>query len=111
MTHGEETVDLDPKTVTELDGAKAIMLRDRVIPLVFLRELVQADGEPIDRPPVIILQVGDRRAGLVVDSMAGQQEVVVKTFDAPRGTLPIFSGATILSDGRAVLILDAGGLV
>jgi two-component system chemotaxis sensor kinase CheA len=111
LTHVEETVELDPQTVTELDGAKAIMLRDRVIPLVFLRELVRVDGEPKDRPPVIILQVGDRRAGLVVDSMAGQQEVVVKTFDAPQGMLPIFSGATILSDGRAVLILDAGGLV
>jgi two-component system chemotaxis sensor kinase CheA len=111
LTHVEETVELDPQLVTELDGAKAIMLRERVIPLVFLRELVQAEGEPIERPPVIILQVGDRRAGLVVDSMAGQQEVVVKTFDTPRGMLPIFSGATILSDGRAVLILDAGGLV
>jgi two-component system chemotaxis sensor kinase CheA len=111
LTHVEETVELDPQSVTELDGAKAIVLRERVIPLVFLRELVQAEGEPIERPPVIILQVGDRRAGLVVDSMAGQQEVVVKTFDTPRGMLPIFSGATILSDGRAVLILDAGGLV
>jgi len=47
----------------------------------------------------------------VVDAMTGQQEIVVKSFDPPRGTLPIFSGATILGDGAPVLILDAGGLV
>ena len=46
-----------------------------------------------------------------MDSMVGQQEIVVKSFEPPRGTLPIFSGATILGDGVPVLILDAGGLV
>jgi chemotaxis protein histidine kinase CheA len=43
--------------------------------------------------------------------LLGQREIVVKGFDAPVGTLPIFSGATILGDGRPVLILDAARLV
>jgi two-component system chemotaxis sensor kinase CheA len=43
--------------------------------------------------------------------MLGQQEIVVKGFDAPQGTLPVFSGATIMGDGVPALILDAGGLV
>jgi chemotaxis protein histidine kinase CheA len=43
--------------------------------------------------------------------MIGQQEVVVRPFDGPRGTLPVFTGAAILGDGMPVLILDAGGLV
>jgi len=47
----------------------------------------------------------------VVDALVGQQEIVVKSFEAPRGTLPVFSGATILGDGVPALILDAGGLV
>ena len=48
---------------------------------------------------------------LVVDGMLGQQEIVVKGFDAPHGTLPVFSGATIMGDGVPTLILDAGGLL
>jgi two-component system chemotaxis sensor kinase CheA len=55
--------------------------------------------------------MGDRRSGIVVDGMLGQQEIVVKPFDAPRGTVPVFSGATIMGDGIPALILDAGGLV
>ena len=59
----------------------------------------------------IVLQVGQRRSGLVVDCLLGQQEIVVKSFPALRGMLPVFSGATVLSGGRPALILDAGGLV
>jgi two-component system chemotaxis sensor kinase CheA len=43
--------------------------------------------------------------------MEGQREIVVKAFDAPPGTLPVFSGATIMGDGVPALILDAGGLL
>ena len=68
-------------------------------------------GDPPVRRPVVILQIGGRKSGLVVDTLTGQQEIVVKSFDPPSGTLPIFSGATILGDGSPVLILDAGGLV
>jgi two-component system chemotaxis sensor kinase CheA len=60
---------------------------------------------------VVVLQVGERRTGVVVDGMLGQQEIVVKGFDAPQGTLPVFSGATIMGDGVPALILDAGGLI
>jgi two-component system, chemotaxis family, sensor kinase CheA len=58
-----------------------------------------------------VLQMGERRTGLVMDGMVGQQEIVVKGFDAPAGMLPVFSGATIMGDGVPALILDAGGLV
>jgi two-component system chemotaxis sensor kinase CheA len=59
----------------------------------------------------LVLEVGDRRSAVVVDSLMGQQEVVVEPFDAPRGTAPLFSGATILADGTPALILDAAALV
>jgi len=55
--------------------------------------------------------MGERRAGIVVDGMLSQQEIVVKGFDAPHGTLPVFSGATIMGDGVPALILDSAGLV
>ena len=111
ITHVAETVELDPTAITEIDGRDALWFRNRVIPLVHLRQLVGVSGSAAARRPVIVLEVGDRRTGLVVDAMLGQQEIVVKSFDPPGGTMPIFSGATILGDGLPALILDAGGLV
>jgi len=60
---------------------------------------------------VIVLESGDRRLGLVVDELTGQQDIVVKQFDAVRGSAAIFSGATILPDGSPALILDVGSLL
>jgi two-component system chemotaxis sensor kinase CheA len=111
LTHVEETVDLTTMAATQMDGSEAIVLRERVIPLVHLRTMIGADSPVPDRRPVIILLVGGRRSGLVVDHLMGQREIVIKGFDPPAGTLPIFSGATILGDGKPVLILDAARLV
>src|SRR5438046_1965233 len=112
LTYVAETVELGTVTTTVVEGREAIVLRDRVVPLVHLRRLlaVTSDREPA-RAPIIVLDMGDRRAGVVVDGMLGQQEIVVKGFDAPQGTLPVFSGATIMGDGVPALILDAAGLV
>jgi two-component system chemotaxis sensor kinase CheA len=111
LTHVEETVDLDDRNVTDIEGSRSMVLRDRLVPLVHLRNLVELGGEPPARQPVIILQIGDRRSGLVVDRLSGQRDIVVKSFDPPRGTVPIFSGVTILGDGKAIFILDAARLV
>ncbi|MBI2616487.1 MAG: chemotaxis protein CheA [Gemmatimonadetes bacterium] len=111
LTHVAETVDLDPRRVTTLEGRDALAFHDRLIPLVHLRRVLQIDGEPPARRPVVVVAVGERYSGLVVDAMLGQQEIMVKPFTPPAGTLPIFTGATILGDGAPVLIFDAGGLV
>lgn len=112
LTYVAETVEYGATPTTSLEGRDAIVLRDRVVPLVHLRELLGVNGEPPPpRRPVIVLEMGERRTGIVVDGMMGQREIVVKGFDAPQGTLPVFSGATIMGDGVPALILDAGGLV
>jgi two-component system chemotaxis sensor kinase CheA len=111
LTHVEETLDLAQVSVTEVEGAESIVIRGQVVPLVRLRSLVELDGEAPANQPVIVVGIGDRRSGLVVDRVSSQREIVVKTFKAPVGTVPIFSGATILGDGRAVFILDAARLV
>src|SRR5439155_501437 len=114
LTYVAETVEFGTTPLTTMDGKDAIVLRDRVIPLVDLRKLLGTNGgAPAPPPlrPVIVLEMGERRAGIVVDGMLSQQEIVVKGFDAPHGTLPVFSGATIMGDGVPALILDAAGLV
>jgi two-component system chemotaxis sensor kinase CheA len=112
LTYVAETVELGAAPTTTVEGREAIVLRDRVVPLVYLRQLLGVAGDaPPPRRPIIVLEMGERRSGVVVDGMLGQQEIVVKGFDAPQGTLPVFSGATIMGDGIPALILDAGGLV
>ena len=114
LTYVAETVEFGTTPLTTMEGKDAIVLRDRVVPLVDLRKLLGTNGgapAPPPRRPVIVLEMGERRAGIVVDGMLSQQEIVVKGFDAPQGTLPVFSGATIMGDGVPALILDAAGLV
>jgi two-component system chemotaxis sensor kinase CheA len=112
LTYVAETVEFGTVAMTTMEGREAMVLRDRVVPLVHLRGLLGVSGEaPPARRPVIVLELGERRAGVVVDGMLGQQEIVVKGFEAPRGTLPVFSGATIMGDGVPALILDAAGLL
>lgn len=112
LTYVAETVEFGTTPTTSLEGREAIVLRNRVVPLVHLRQLLGVGGDPPPaRRPVIVLEMGERRTGVVVDGMLGQREIVVKGFDAPQGTLPVFSGATIMGDGVPALILDAGGLL
>jgi two-component system chemotaxis sensor kinase CheA len=111
ITHVAETLDLEPDAITELEGQDGMTLRDDIIPLVHLRDVLDVPGAPPAGRPVIVIQIGGRRSGLVVDALTGQQEIVVKSFDPPKGTLPIFSGATLLGDGEPALILDAGGFL
>jgi two-component system chemotaxis sensor kinase CheA len=114
LTYVAETVEFGATPITTMEGREAMVLRDRVVPLVHLRSLlgVASDAAPPPaRRPVIVLEMGERRTGIVVDGMLSQQEIVVKGFEAPRGTLPVFSGATIMGDGVPALILDAAGLV
>ena len=114
LTHVGETVHLLAEEVGTVKGRTVAFLRDEVIPLLALRQILRANGgaggNGVKRHAVI-LEVGEQRIGLEVDALMGQQEIVVKQFDATADTLRLFSGATILSDGRPALILDAGSVL
>lgn len=110
MTHVNETVDLEPERRKTVRGREVLMLRDDVVPLVHLRDRIGLPRSDA-RAQVVVVEMLERRAGLVVDELTGQQEIVVKQFDAVRDGLPLFSGATILGDGEPALILDVGSLV
>jgi two-component system chemotaxis sensor kinase CheA len=107
-----ETVEMHGDRLAALDGREAYVLRERLIPTVRLRERLGVNGaHPPGRQPAVIVELGERRAALVVDALLGQQEIVVEPFDAPPGTLPVFTGATILGDGAPALIVDPAALV
>jgi two-component system chemotaxis sensor kinase CheA len=111
MTHVNETVELESTALKSVKGHEVLMLRDDVLPLVRFRSLLGMAGEGGRLPQVIVLEVGERRAGLVVDELAGQRDIVVKQFDAVRNAATLFSGATILGDGAPALIVDVGSLL
>src|SRR6266571_2530985 len=94
-----------------VEGCEVIVLCDWVVLFVYLWWLLGVVGDLLLRVFVIVLKIKEQHTKLMVDSMLGQHEIVVKGFDAPQGTLPVFSGATIMGDGIPALILDAGGLL
>jgi two-component system chemotaxis sensor kinase CheA len=112
MTHVSETVELTPSIVRAVKGQEVLMLRDEVLPMMRMREMMRFDGEaPRGLEQVVVVELADRRAALVVDALIGQQEIVVKQFDGVRDGLALFGGATILGDGAPALIIDVSSLL
>jgi two-component system chemotaxis sensor kinase CheA len=110
MTHVNETVHLEENTVRHVKGREVLVLRDDVLPLLHLRDVVRVPRRDGGGGQVVVLEVAERRAGMVVDELTGQQEIVIKPFDAVKDGLSVFSGATILGDGVPALILDVSSL-
>ena len=109
ITHVVETLVVEPSMVGFEDGREVLSIRGQSVPAVRLRERL---GHPPreGRGHAVVLDLPDGRMSLVVDEFVGQQEVVVKSFDAARGMPQLFNGATILTNGSPALILDAQGI-
>ncbi|MCI0434322.1 MAG: chemotaxis protein CheA [Gemmatimonadetes bacterium] len=105
LTHVTEAVALDPGVVYRHDtGRESIRVREQTVPLVRLgRVLGYGDGS---ESAAVVAEAGDRRIALGVDELVGHEQIVVKPFDPPIGALPVFSGVTILADGRPALLID-----
>jgi two-component system chemotaxis sensor kinase CheA len=86
----------------------ATELRGETLPLLHLPALLAAPAHaaPPVPTPMVVVSAGGRRFGVLVDALRGQSDAVVKHFDAPLRTVPVFAGVTLLSDGRPALILD-----
>jgi two-component system chemotaxis sensor kinase CheA len=111
LTHVRETLEYGAGAVQRVKGREVLVLRDEVLPLLDLRQVMRQPATPAEFREIVVIERGDRRSGLVVDELIGQQDIVVKPFDAARGALALFSGATILSDGAPALIVDVGSLL
>jgi len=110
ITHVVETFMLDRDMLLIEDGKELLSIRGQTIPAVHLRDRLGHPPRIAGRGHVVILDLPDGRMSLVVDEFVGQQEVVVKSFDAARGMPQMFNGATILTNGSPALILDAQGI-
>ncbi len=111
LTHVTETLQLSRGRVRTVRGREVIVIREDVLPLLRLGDIVGAPRGEDRASHVVILQVAERKAGLVVDQLLGREEIVVKPFDAVRGAATCFNGATIMGDGSAALILEVSSLL
>jgi two-component system chemotaxis sensor kinase CheA len=92
-------------------GAPVLRLRGRLLPLVFLpRELHRDSQVEPGVVNIVVLQADERQFGLVVDTVQDTEEIVVKPLSRQLKRIPLFSGATIMGDGRVTLILDIVGM-
>ena len=105
--------DIPVKDIKYVEAKEVIHLRGLVIPIIRLDKLL--DSAPREEEPesltVVIVKKGDKLAGLVVDNLIGQMEIVIKSLGKYININRMISGATILGDGSVALIIDANTLV
>lgn len=110
-----EILDLDLNQTNVVDGQEVVIVREQALPLFYLKDWLihgrrseirsQNDGN------VVVVNVGGRHVGFVVDHLIGQEEVVIKALGAKLHGLVGLAGATITGDGMIALILDVPGLM
>ena len=109
-----ETIeDVQTNDIKLVQNKEVINLRGNVIPLIRLHDILDIP-QPEDKKEslvVVIVKKGDNHAGLIVDELIGQQEIVIKSMGKFIKKSKIISGATILGDGEVALILDANALL
>lgn len=115
-----EAIRIPAQEVHRVESGEVLRLRDRVIPLVraermFGRAGVNQKGNGKGHAPeqllcVVVIGVGEKRVGLVVDELLGQEETVIKPLGSYLKHIPGVAGATIGGDGRVRLILDPGAV-
>lgn len=105
--------DISPSEVKLVQNKEVIHLRGTVIPLIRLNEVLDIESKKSEDENliVVIVKKGDKMAGLVIDELIGQQEIVIKSLGKYTKQCKFISGATILGDGEIALILDANALI
>ena len=104
---------IPPEDMKTVQQKEVINLRGRVIPIIRLSEVLECESTklPEDDYVVVIARKGDVEAGLVIDELLGQQEIVIKSLGKYINRSRIISGATILGDGEVALIVDPNALI
>ena len=108
-----ETLREEQSKFHTVGGREVLKLRDRVLPLLRLQSVfaIPQTSEPQDTCYIVVIGAADKRLGLVVNRLVGQQEVAIKSLGNYLANIPGIAGSTILGDGRVALIADPAGLI
>lgn len=108
-----EISNIKPSDIQLIRNQEVIVLRDMVIPIIRLHKVldVPVRDATIKQNTCVIVKKGDRLSGLLVDSLIGQQEIVIKSLGKLLAGIRCIAGATILGDGNVALIVDVNSIV
>lgn len=110
----DSTINITQEDIKTVRNKEVIVLRGQIIPIIRLGDILnvprvhEGDSDDIF---VVVVHIGERKAGIVVDNLIGQQEIVIKTLGKLLAGLKVISGATVLGDGRVAMILDVSALM
>ncbi|MDD7055697.1 MAG: chemotaxis protein CheA, partial [Selenomonadaceae bacterium] len=108
----DSTINIQPTDIQTIQNKEVIVLRGEIIPIIRMETLLQVPHvKDADDMFVVVVHAGEQKAGIVVDNLIGQQEIVIKTLGNLFAGLKMFSGATVLGDGRVALILDVATMM
>ena len=118
LVNVNEIFQLDIRRANKIDGQDVIIIRERTLPLFYLRRWLVRDPskreiakDELEEAQVVVVSIGNMQVGFVVDDLIGQEEVVIKPLGHMLQGTPGLAGATITGDGRIALILDIPGLI
>lgn len=113
LSSTKEIIKITPDQIMMIQKKEVIMIRNTVIPVVRLDEVLDVPKDHTKTPKqltVVIVKKGERLSGFVVDSLIGQQEIVIKSLGKILSGIKCIAGATILGDGNVAMILDVNSL-
>lgn len=105
----EQTISINKKDIRIMRGHEVSTIRGEILPLIRLDQFLGTKGainDSLNELDVVVIQIGERKIGLIVDSLVKQQDTVVYSVGKYLGGIRGIAGATILGDGKVALILD-----
>ena len=107
-----ESIRISPKDIKSIDNYEVINVRNEVLSLLRLSRLFNLKkSEDLESYFVVIVGINDKKMGLLVDSLIGEEDIVIKPLKDKYTTTPGIAGATVLGDGTVSLILDVSQIV
>lgn len=110
----DSTINITPEDIKTIQNQEVILLRGQIIPIIRLANVLGVPKTSEDEQEelfVVIVHLGEHRAGIIVDNLIGQQEIVIKSMGKLLAGIKVIAGATILGNGQVALILDIGSLM
>jgi two-component system chemotaxis sensor kinase CheA len=111
----DSTINIMTSDIKTVQNKEVILLRGQIIPIVRLADVlnipVAEHQQQQEELFIVIVHIGEQRAGIIVDNLIGQQEIVIKSLGKLLAGIKIIAGATILGNGQVALILDIGSLI
>lgn len=112
LSYVQETEIVYPKNIQTIGQQQIVMLRGKVLPIVFLPQLLGVKDFPVPgEMSLVVVRYGEREVGVLVDDLLAQQDIVIKNVNWGERFFRSFLGSTILGDGSVVLILDINALL